>query len=213
MPEENTVRLGPLAETNFRLRIDRQPQPVIGVVPDQIVTRFERREARVDDDGGWAFDPAEDVAMIACVHRHAPTGGMGLGLVSGFRFQRHGALGSTVGHDAHNMLIAGTNERDMLACARALAEMGGGFVVVADGAVRERLALPVAGLMTSAPVAEVCRRQAAVNGAAAALGCPLHSPFGALSFLALTVIPELRITDAGLFDVESFALVGAEGAV
>lgn len=203
---ENTIHLGRLAGTDFRLAIDDQPVPVIGIVPDQIVTRREDRQVRVEG-GKWVFDPAEDVALIACVQRHEPTGRLGVGLVSGFSFGRDGALGSSVGHDAHNLIIAGTNGRDMLACAEALEAMGGGFVVVAEGEVTGRMPLPVAGLMSTEPVGEVCRQQRAVDEAAAGLGCRLHSPFGTLSFLALSVIPSLRITDAGLFDVERFELV------
>jgi adenine deaminase len=203
---ENTIHLGPLSESSFQLAIEAQPVPVIGVVPDQIVTRREDRQVRVEG-GKWAFDPADDVALIACIQRHEPTGRLGVGLVSGFSFSRHGALGSSVGHDAHNLIITGTNGRDMLACAEALQAMGGGFVVVADGQATGRMPLPVAGLMSTDPVAEVCAQQRAVDQAAAALGCLLHSPFGTLSFLALSVIPSLRITDAGLFDVERFELV------
>ncbi len=204
---ENTIRVGPLAEDAFTLRVaGAATVPVIGVVPDQIVTtRESRRVAGVD--GTWTFDPAEDLALIACIQRHAPTGAHGLGLVTGFGFARHGALASSVGHDAHNLLVTGTNPRDMRAAVDALRECGGGFAVVRDGAVTARMTLPVAGLMSTKPAAEVCAEQAAVDAAAAALGCPLHSPFGTLSFLALTVIPSLRITDEGLFDVDAFALV------
>jgi len=204
----NTVHLADLDETAFELRIEGAPPPVIGVVPDQIVTTSETRRANVDAEGRWRFDPESDVALIACVQRHRPTGEVGLGLVTGFGFRVDGALGSSVGHDAHNLVITGTNASDMLVCARALADIGGGFVVVRDGAVIERMPLPVAGLLSTEPAAEVCRQQAAVNLAAAALGCSLHSPFGTLSFMPLTVIPSLRITDVGLFDVDRFALVG-----
>jgi adenine deaminase len=153
------------------------------------------------------FDKAEDIALIACIQRHEPSGRRGLGLVRGFSFRRHGALGSSVGHDAHNLIITGTNGADMLACARALASTGGGFAAIADGAVRSRMPLPVAGLMTTAPAEEVIRAHAEVNDAAAWLGCGLHSPFGTLSFLALSVIPSLRITDLGLLDVDAFKLL------
>jgi len=208
----NTVHLGPLTEAAFELAVGEQPVPVIGVVPDQIVTRRQERRVRVEG-GKWVFDPADDVALIACIQRHKPSGRMGLGLVSGFSLVRQGALGSSVAHDAHNLIIAGTNGRDMLACARAIEAMGGGFAVVADGQVRASMALPVAGLMSAESVGEVCRLQQVVNEAAAGLGCRLHSPFGTLSFLALSVIPALRITDIGLFDVESFQIVGRGGVL
>ena len=169
------------------------------MVPDQILTRHLR--VRVNAvEGRWAFDPHEDLALIACIHRHEPTGRRGLGLVQGFGFKRHGALASTVAHDAHNLIIAGTGEREMLAAAEAIERMGGGFAVVMDGRVTAQLELPFAGLISTRPAEDVCGRQREVARAAAALGCDLHSPFGTLSFLGLSVIPELRITDRGLFD-------------
>jgi adenine deaminase len=110
-------------------------------------------------------------------------------------------VGSSVAHDSHNLIIAGTNPRDMLVCARAMAEHGGGFVAAAGGAVRALLPLPVAGLLSLADADAVCRQLDEVNHAARSLGCPLEAPFGTLSFLALPVIPELRITTRGVFDV------------
>jgi adenine deaminase len=207
-PAENTMRLGALDASMFEYSVSGSEVPVIGIIPDQIVTTHERR--RVAQDGGrFSFDPAADLALIACVQRHQPDGRIGMGVVSGFGFTRHGALASTVGHDAHNLLIAGTNASDMLVAARALQEVGGGFVVVADRAVQQCMPLPVAGLLSTESVEEVLRHQRTVNDAAAELGCRLHAPFGTLSFLGLSVIPALKITDAGLFDVERFALVEA----
>jgi adenine deaminase len=205
-PSENTVRLADLDESCFTLALDRDEQPVIGIVPDQITTTREMARVR-RENGRFVFHPDIDVALIACVQRHQPDGRVGLGLVSGFGFTRHGALASSVGHDAHNLLVAGTNPADMLAAVRSLAEVGGGFAAVADGRLIERMPLPVAGLLSTEPVEEVCRKQRAVNEAAATLGCTLHAPFGTLSFLGLSVIPALKITDAGLFDVERFALL------
>jgi adenine deaminase len=106
-----------------------------------------------------------------------------------------------VAHDSHNLIVAGTNPGDMLVCARALAEHGGGFAVAAEGTLQAILPLPVAGLLSVEPADVVCRQLARVNDAATALGCPLQAPFGTLSFLALPVIPELRITTRGVFDV------------
>jgi adenine deaminase len=126
---------------------------------------------------------------------------VGLGLVSGFGLCEGGALGSSVAHDSHNLIVAGTNARDMLACVRALEDRGGGFVVAAGGEVRACLPLPVAGLLSTQSADTVCRQLREVRDAARALGCRLAEPFGTLSFLALPVIPELRITDRGMFDV------------
>jgi adenine deaminase len=169
-------------------------------VPEQIVTRTEVRTVR-RKEGIWTFDPTEDVLLTASIERHRASGRVGLGLVAGFGFKRHGAMGSSVAHDAHNLIVAGTNPRDLLTCVKALAADGGGFVVAAEGEVRARLPLPVAGLMANEEAGTVCHRLHEVNAAARALGCPHPAPFGYLSFLALPVIPELRITDQGLYDV------------
>ncbi|UCD75339.1 MAG: adenine deaminase [Phycisphaerales bacterium] len=196
---ENTVHLGPLSESLFRLAVPDGECDVIGVVPDQIVTRHLR--VKVGSAGGyWVFDPDEDLALIACIHRHEPTGRCGLGLVKGFGFTGHGALASTVAHDAHNLLIMGTNAKDMLVAAEALKHAGGGLAVVMNGKVTAQLELPLAGLISTLRAEQVCGRQRELARAAAALGCRLPSPFGTLSFLGLSVIPELRITDRGLLD-------------
>lgn len=197
---ENTVRLGPLNEASFELHLTERICPVIRVVENEIVTKAESAEVRVKD-GRWEFDPAIDAALVACIERHNATGGVGLGLVAGFGLQRHGALGSSVAHDSHNLIVLGTNPRDMLACARELEKTGGGFVVAAEGRVKSTLPLPVAGLLSTASAEHVCEQLVALRAAARDLGCRLPQPFGALSFLALPVIPELRVTDQGLFDV------------
>lgn len=200
VPELNTVRHTPVSEADFRLDVTAGENDVIGIVPDQIVTRHVRRAVPMEN-GHWRFDPAEDLALIACIHRHEPSGRMGLGLVEGFGFTEVGALASTVAHDAHNLLVTGTSPRDMAVAAEAIRGMGGGFAVVRNGQVISKMALPFAGLMSTESVDEVCRQQAEVTRAASTLGCGLHSPFGTLSFLGLSVIPELRITDSGLFNV------------
>jgi adenine deaminase len=198
--QANTVRLAPLDESAFALPPAGATCPVIRIVPDQIVTSREAQPvARAD--GRWAWDAGRDVLLIASIERHRATGRVGVGLVSGFGLRRHGALGSTQAHDSHNVLVAGSNARDMLVCVRRLAELGGGFVAAADGAVLAELPLPVAGLLATEPAEVVCRQLQQVRDAAHGLGCPLACPFGTLSFLALPVIPELRITDRGLFDV------------
>jgi adenine deaminase len=199
---ENTVHLPPLDEGMFRLPLAGETCPVIEIVPDQIVTRGTLRSVR-RVDGHWAFDPERDVVLIASIERHRASGRIGLGLVSGFGLTHDGAVGSSVAHDSHNLIIAGTNARDMLTCARALAEHGGGFVAASEGSVQALLPLPVAGLLSLDDADAVCRQLEEVNRAARALGCPLDAPFGTLSFLALPVIPELRITAQGVFDVRA----------
>ncbi len=196
----NSVHLGPLDESAFHLPLASSTCPVIRIVPDQIVTSREA-QAVSRRGGAWAFDPRRDVALVASIERHRASGAVGLGLVSGFGLGRDGALGSSVAHDSHNLVVAGTNARDMLACVRALEHSGGGFVVAAGGEVRACLPLPVAGLLSTHSADTVCSQLREVCDAARGLGCRLAAPFGTLSFLALPVIPELRITDRGMFDV------------
>jgi adenine deaminase len=197
----NTVHVAPLDESAFHLCLASETCPVIRIVPDQIVTSLEMQTVS-RRDGAWAFDPQRDVALIASIERHRAGGAVGLGLVSGFGLSRDGALGSSVAHDSHNLIVAGTNARDMLACVRALQHSGGGFVVVSGGEVRASLPLPIAGLLSTQSADTVCRQLQEGRDAARALGCRLAEPFGTLSFLALPVIPELRITDRGMFDVQ-----------
>jgi adenine deaminase len=208
LPHGNTVHVAPLDGSAFRLRLSRESFPVIRIVPGQIVTRAETQRI-CRKDGWWVFDPEHDVALIASIERHRASGGVGLGLVSGFGFRRAGALGSSVAHDSHNLIIAGTNLEDMLACVQALQETGGGFVAASGGTIRARLPLPVAGLLSTEDADTVCRQLREVRDAAQALGCELAAPFGTLSFLALPVIPELRITDQGVFDVRTQQFVSS----
>ena len=207
IPFENTVHLPDLEPAAFTLPLAGEQTDVIAIVPDQITTRHEVRCVH-RDDGHWSFRPEDDVVLIASIERHRATGHVGVGLVSGFGIRRRGALGSSVAHDSHNLIIAGTDPRDMVVCARALAESGGGFVVVQAGRRTAHLPLPVAGLLSTEPAEAVCSQLREVRKAARELGCPLTCPFGTLSFLALSVIPELRITDQGLFDVVKQEFVG-----
>jgi adenine deaminase len=199
---QNTIRIAPIDESAFRLPLASSACPVIRVVPDQIVTRFELREVSLVD-GAWAFDPEVDIALIASIERHRASGLVGLGLVAGLGLNRPGALGSSVAHDSHNLIVAGTNPIDMLACVRALVELEGGFVAAIGGEVRASLPLPIAGLLSESDAGTVRDQLDGVNRAARSLGCPLAAPFGTLSFLALPVIPELRITARGMFDVRT----------
>lgn len=178
---------------------------IIGVVPGQIVT--ESKTGRVVVEGGEAVsDPAADLLKIAVVERHKGTGNVGLAFASGFGL-RSGALASSVAHDSHNIVVVGCSDGDMAAAVERVIEMGGGQVVVEDGAVRAELPLPIGGLMSPLPVADVAAGVERLNGAAAELGCVLEDPFMTMSFLALPVIPELKLTDRGLVDVGAFGIV------
>jgi adenine deaminase len=181
---------------------------VIGIVPGQIVTDGLVEEPTTR--GGEAVaDPDRDLAKIAVVERHLGTGRIGLGLVRGFGLRR-GALASTVAHDAHNLVVVGTSDDAMAFAVRRLANVGGGIVVTDGASVIAELSLPIAGLLSDAPLAEVVARSRALVAAAAELGCTLEAPFQHLAFLALSVIPSLKLTDRGLVDVDRFELVPLE---
>ena len=151
-------------------------------------------------DGRVVADPARDLAKLAVVERHHATGRVGVGLVRGFGL-RSGAFASTVAHDAHNIVVVGVDDASMAACVERLAELGGGIAVADGGAVRGELALPVAGLLSEAPAEEVVERLDALVALLRDQGVRGDAPFMTLSFLALSVIPDLKLTDRGLVDV------------
>lgn len=171
---------------------------VIEIIPDQIVTREIIEPPRIEASRVVA-DPTRDILKLVVVERHRATGNVGVGFVRGFKL-KCGALGSTVAHDAHNVVVVGTNDMDILGVIRALEKLQGGQVALADGVVRAELGLPVAGLVSDQPLPEVVKGIAALNRAAQELGCELATPFMALSFLSLSPIPELKLTDQGLID-------------
>ena len=178
---------------------------VIGIVPDQIVT--ESLAERVPVVRGLAgSDPQRDILKLAVIERHQATGNVGLGFVRGLGLQR-GALAGSVGHDAHNLIVAGCDDTSMRTAATTVAEIGGGLVACAGEDVLASVPLPIAGLMSDRSVEEVSSKMAALVEAARGLGSSLHDPFMTMGFLALEVIPALRLTDQGLVDVNRFELV------
>jgi adenine deaminase len=202
----HTVRIRPLSTNDFVVPWESNGRArVIGIVPDQIVTDSLTDEPRLD--GAKAVsDPDRDLLKIAVVERHLGTGRVGLGFVRGFGL-RSGALASTVAHDAHNVVVVGVKDDDMLRAVRRLADSGGGVVVVDSGIVKAELKLPIAGLLSDASLDEVISSSRACVEAARSLGCELPSPFQTMAFLALSVVPSLKITDRGLVDVDRFELV------
>ena len=201
----HTVRIGALGPEVFRIPWSGGSARVIGLVPGQIVTDSLVEEPAVR--GGEAVAaPARDLAKIAVIERHLGTGRTGLGFVRGFGLQR-GAIASTVAHDAHNVVVVGMSDSAMAVAVRRLANIGGGIVAVDGAQVLAELPLPVAGLLSDASLAEVVTRSRAVVAAARELGCTLEAPFQLLSFLALSVIPSLKLTDHGLIDVDRFEVV------
>lgn len=175
---------------------------VIDIVPRQIVTTASLVEPKVDDHTVLA-DVERDILKLVVIERHAATGNIGHGFVRGFGLKR-GALASTVAHDAHNIIVVGTNDADMYFAALELIRMGGGQCVVDGGKLIEELPLPIAGLVSPEPLHEVRAKVDALIAAAASIGCVLPDPFMTLSFLALSPIPALKVTDLGLVDSERF---------
>jgi len=194
-----TVRIAPLGADALHLPDPGGEMPIVGVVPGQIVTTrlSERPTVR---DGAVVPDPARDLLKIVVVERHRATGNVGVGLVRGFGLQR-GAIASSVGHDAHNITAIGASDADIRAAIAAIVGLDGGIVVVADGATLAALPLPLAGLLSDLPVREVAARHHALEEAARALGCTAADPFALLSFMPLSVIPAIRITDQGLVEL------------
>jgi adenine deaminase len=178
---------------------------VIGVVPGQVLTRA-LLETPSAEDGLAVADPSRDLLKLAVVERHTGRSITAVALVRGLGLER-GALASSVAYDHHNVMLTGTDDADMLLAGREVGRLGGGFVVAAEGEVLASVALPIAGLMSPAPFAEVRARYDRVLEAARSLGCHLDDPFMTLSFLGLCVIPELKLTDKGLVDVARFELV------
>ena len=200
-----TVNIEPVAVNDFRIPWEGGPARVIGLVEGQIVTDAVEEEPRVES-GSAVADPERDLLKIAVVERHLRTGRIGLGFVRGFGLRR-GAMASTIAHDAHNIVVVGADEGDMARAVQRMAEIGGGIVVVESRGVRAELPLPIAGLLSDAPLAEVVEGSRACVEAARELGCSYPSPFQTMAFLALSVIPKLKITDRGLVDVDRFELV------
>jgi adenine deaminase len=190
-----SVRIAPVSPKHFAVRPTGGSVRAIGLVEDQVVT-----ESLVRD----ADDP--DLATIAVVERHLATGRMGIGFLAGSGLTR-GALASTVAHDAHNLVVVGMDERDIAFAVERLAEIGGGIVAVEDLRVLAECPLPIAGLLSDARLGDVIAQSRACNEAAHQLGWTGATPFLTLSFLGLSVIPSLKITDRGLVDVDRFELV------
>ena len=178
---------------------------VIGMDPHQLITECMELAPRIER-GQLVADPPRDICKLAVIERHGHTGAIGLGFIQGFKLPR-GALASTIGHDSHNLAVVGTSDADMAMAARAVADAGGGQAVAANGRVLAVLPLPIAGLISSEPVATVIAQQRALLDAAHALGCPIDDPFMPLSFMPLVVIPHLKLSDQGLVDVDRFDFV------
>jgi adenine deaminase len=200
-----TVHLADVDASSFNIAAGPKRIRVIRVIPAQLLTGTELLEPTTRD-GCIVADPKRDLVKIAVLERHHASGRVGLGFATNVGLKR-GAFASTVAHDAHNIVVLGVDDADMAACASRLAEIGGGIVIAEGGAAVEELPLPVAGLMSDQPLAFVHERLSSMERRLADMGVTMSAPFMTLSFLALSVIPELKITDRGLVDVARFELV------
>ena len=194
-----------LSAESLRIRRQSAKARVIEVIPGQILTRAGVQEpASVD---GWiCSDVRRDILKLVVVERHRGTGRIGRGLVHGFGL-KSGALASSVAHDSHNIIAVGVEDLDLLTAIKEVRRMGGGLVAATGEKVLAEAPLEIAGLMSKEPLESLCARLQSLSNAAKALGCSLPEPFTALSFLSLPVIPELKLTDRGLVDVQAFAEV------
>ncbi len=201
----NTMHVKTFSIEELRLKPRLNPMPVIGVVPGQIVTRKLSEEMRVRD-GEVLPDVERDILKLVVVERHHGTGNIGVGLAKGFGL-KHGALASSIAHDSHNIVAVGAADADIYAAIKAVERMSGGLAAVAGGKLVARLPLPVAGLLSDQPLDRVAVDLKKVEKVASNIGVTLPSPFATLSFLALPVIPELRLTDKGQVDVKEFKII------
>lgn len=202
---ENSMRIKELTEKSFEVPVAGKMVKVIDIIPGQIVTRAALEKPAIVNCLAQA-DPGKDLIKLAVVERHRALGNIGLGFVRGLGL-KSGALASTVAHDSHNLIIAGTSDKDMLTAALEVQKMGGGLAAVKNSRVLAKLPLPVAGLMSDKPIENVAACMQDLKNACQSMGLAHDNPFMILSFLALPVIPEIKLTDKGLMDVSRFKLV------
>ncbi len=199
-----SVNIKPLTSDSFKIKAESDKIKTINIIPDKLITSGSIEQANIAD--GYAeANPAEDILKIAIIERHRASGNIGLGFVKGFGLKT-GAIASTVAHDSHNMIVIGTNDKDMYHAAMELINSQGGKVIVKDITVLEHLALPIAGLMSDQSIEDVITKVNNLVSHAKKLGCKLDDPFMTMAFLSLPVIPDLKITDKGLIDVNKFSV-------
>jgi adenine deaminase len=200
----------PLRADDFKIEVktrnSRTKANIIGVIENQAPTRHLVCDVHVVD-GEIRADPGQDIAKVALVQRHSGMRGVTLGLVSGFGFTSKCAVASTVAHDGHHMIVVGTDDESMAVAANTLAGCGGGQVVVMNGKVIGQVELKIAGLMSEERADQVAKKAETLLKGFRSCGCQLNNPNMQLSLLGLVVIPELRISDRGLVDVNHFKVV------
>ncbi|MBM0582878.1 adenine deaminase [Brucella melitensis] len=202
----NSVKAPRVTASNFRSQSNSGKTRAIGIVPGKIITQNLEFDLKVGPNGVEP-DLERDVVKVAVIERHGKNGNIATGFVHGFGLKA-GAIASTVSHDSHNICVVGASDEDIATAANRLGEIEGGFVVVRDGKVLAEIPLPIAGLMSTEPYETVREALRKLRHAAEDLGSVLEEPFLQLAFIALPVIPHLKITDRGLVDVDKFEFVG-----
>ena len=184
---------------------------VIEIIPGGVVTKKTEETVLLDREGDFVYDPRQDICKLAVVERHHNTGSLAVGLIRGYGIKR-GAVALTIAHDSHNIIVAGTNNEDMAAAVNALVKQQGGAVLVEQGKILESMALPVAGIMSDQTADWVDAKLVSIHKAAQEkLGVSKEvEPLMTLCFMALPVIPEIKLTDKGLFDVTEFRFIPVE---
>jgi len=212
IPNDNvvdTVRIKPVTKDDLKIKLESDIANIIRLLPHSLVTEKVVRKIEVKD-GEYIFNDKLDILKLAVIERHKATGNVGLGLVENFKL-KSGAFASTVAHDSHNLIVIGTNDDDMLAAVEEIKRIGGGLTIVDKGEVIQSLPLPIAGLMSDKSIEELDVELEKLIGFAYGMGVnPNIDPFMTLAFLALPVIPEIKLTDMGLFDVTKFGFVGLD---
>jgi adenine deaminase len=201
----DTVHIKPFGIEALKLTARGESLPVIEIIPGQIITKKRIEQVKVKD-GAITPDLEEDILKLVVVERHKASGNIGVGLVKGFGLKR-GALASSIAHDSHNIVAVGTNDPDIFTAVKEIERLQGGLVVCVDGKILAALPLPVAGLLSPEPLEAVVKKFEKLEKTASGLGNIPPTPFALLSFVALPVIPELRLTDMGLVDVLEFKLI------
>ncbi|MGG1676148.1 adenine deaminase [Neobacillus sp. NRS-1170] len=205
-----TVNFQELTKDQFQIPLKTKKANIIGIIPNSLITNHLIEEVDLDDAGLFQPSIKNDQLRLAVIERHHLTKNIGLGIVKGLGLKT-GAIATTIAHDSHNLIIAGTNDQDMLLAAQVIKEMQGGLVVIKEGQVLSKLKLPIAGLMSEGSYQEVNSGLFSTNQALKEIGAHHHfNPFLTLSFLALPVIPELKLTDGGLFQVSKFQHISIE---
>jgi adenine deaminase len=201
----DTIHMKEFEIGDLALKPTGEEMPVINIVPDQIITK-KTMEKPLVENGLVVPDTKRDILKIAVVERHKGTGNIGLGLIKGFGLKK-GAVASSVAHDSHNIIAIGTNDEDIEKAIKEIEIMQGGLVMVLNGEAIGKMELPLAGILSLEPAEAAAGQLHDIETLVKVMGVSLDSPFTALSFMALPVIPEIRITDKGMIDVEKFEVI------